>query len=53
MKDMKSFNLLNYNNNYNNDITLILRVLLCEYVHIRINITDIHCRLYNRLILYL
>ena len=43
MKNTKSFNLLNYNNNNNNnnnDITLILRVLLCEYVHMRINITD-------------
>ena len=33
---------------HNNDITLILRMLSCEYVHMRINITDIHYRLYNR-----
>ena len=32
----------------NNDITLILRMLSCEYVHMRINITDIQYRLYNR-----
>ena len=52
MENMKSFNLLNYDNN-NNDITLILRMLLCEYVYMRINIADIHYRLYNRLIVYL
>ena len=52
MKNMKSFNLLNYDNNNDNDITHILRMLLCEYVHMRVNITDIHYRLYNRLIVY-
>ena len=52
MKNMKSSNLLNYDNNNDNDITLVLRMLLCEYVHMRVNITDIHCRLYNRLIVY-
>ena len=36
------------NDNNDNDITLILRMLSCEYVHMRINITDIHYRLYNR-----
>ena len=31
-----------------NDITLILRMLSREYVHMRINITDTHYTLYNR-----
>ena len=35
-------------NDNDNDITLILRMLSCEHVHMRINITDIHYRLYNR-----
>ena len=35
-------------NDNDNDIALILRMLSCEYVHMRVNITDIHYRLYNR-----